>query len=346
MSGGQVVTGLDVGGDISFELARGSFFDDFFEAGLMGTWAAASTAVAATFTPDGTDDQKGVIAGTGSTTGLAVGDVVILVDGTSGDKGLFTVITITDADTMTVASKRGQAASTGMSSRPSYVDIGAVQNSFTTSKSYKDVSHLATTDNHGQVYSGTLVSGFSVDASYGSIVTGSFNLVGNGYDQTTGPSYEQQVVAGGGTVNPAGTSQSLNASIDVPVLTVGGVASTWCAESLSLSLDNGLTPQNCLGKIAATKYELGTASISIDLSVYNSDSAFDDLMPAKLTQVPVSMVITMMNADGGYAFAFSALQLSGNDPSAGGANSPVMLDMSGVARVGVNQESALRVYRL
>ena len=69
-------------------------------------------------------------------------------------------------------------------------------------------------------------------------------------------------------------------------------------------------------------------------------------MPAKLSMDPVSISFLMQNDSGGYAFSFSALQLSFEDPSAGGSNNPVMLDMSGTARVGLNNESALRIYKL
>jgi hypothetical protein len=69
-------------------------------------------------------------------------------------------------------------------------------------------------------------------------------------------------------------------------------------------------------------------------------------MPAKLSQAPVSMTFTMSNADGGYAFVLPAVQLSFPDPSAGGANQPVMIAASGVAKVGPNGASSLRIYKL
>lgn len=350
MSGGQVVTGMDVGGDLSYELARGTFFDDFIEAAMMSTWTAASAAVAAVaFTPDGTDNQKGVLAATGVGTGLVVGDVIsVAYTDASGDPAtdLFTIMTITDADNLVVSSKRAQPAFTaGSSSRPAYCDIGATSTSFTTSKAYKDVTHLASTDEHSQRYTGSLVSGMSIDSSYGAIVTGAFTMMANGYLQEN-PSYEQQVVTGGGAVNPAGTSNPLNASIDVPVVAANGAASTWCLESFNISLDNGLTPQNCIGSIAPKKYDLGTAAISISASIYLGDQSYDDFMPAKLSQAPINMTFIMRNLNGGYAFTLPAVQLSFPDPSAGGANQPVMIEASGVAKVGANGESALRVYKI
>lgn len=348
MSGGQVVTGLDVGGALDFELARGQFFDDFLAAGMMSAWVAASTPVAAAaFTPNPADDQSGGLAATGVGTGVAVGDVLVVTHGSNPVvTDLFTVQTVTDADNLVVSSKKGQAAITGGSStRAAYVDIGATQTSFTTAKAYKDVTHLASTDEHSQTYSGTIVSGFSINAAFGSIVTGAFDLMANGYKQEN-PSREQNIVTGGGTITPAGTSNPLNASVDVPVVSSNGSATTFCIESFGITLDNGLTPQNCIGSTAPKKYELGTAAISIDASIYLGDQSYDQFMPAKLSQAPISLTFIMRNLNGGYAFQLPAVQLSFPDPSAGGQNSPVMIDASGAAKVGAAGESALRVYKL
>ena len=57
MSSGQVVTGLEVGGDLSTETASSKFQDDFFEAAMMSTWVAAATlSTDVTLTPNPVDD--------------------------------------------------------------------------------------------------------------------------------------------------------------------------------------------------------------------------------------------------------------------------------------------------
>jgi len=350
MSGGQVVTGLEVGGALDFELAPGKFFDDFFSAGMMSDWVAAqSLSTDVTLTPDGGNDQLATLTVTGdlSTIGLAANDIVQLVPA-SGKPVIVSVISVTSTTEAEVATKRGEAAISGVTMDvvvPSYLDIGSKQKSFCIGKSYTDVKHLAGSDLHSQTYTGSLVSGFNVTASYGAIVTGNFNTQGNGYYQEA-PSYQQQVVAGGGTVNPAGTTNPVSASIAVPLVTTAGEATEFCIESFTIDLDNGLSPQNCIGKIAPTGYTLGTAAISISASVYLSDTSYDAFMPDKLTQNPVSMTFTMTNKDGGYAFHLSAVQLSFPDPSSGGANQQTMIEATGVAKVGATGESALRIYKL
>ena len=349
MSSGQVITGLEVGGDLNIELAAGKFYEDFIEAGMMSTWtAAASLNTDVTLTPTDAVTATLTTVGDMSTIPIAVGDVLQLVPAT-GTPVTVTVISITSTTEAVVATTEGQAAISSVTmdvTLPAYVDIGANARSFTIAKSYLDVQHLLTTDDHSQTYPGSLVSGFSFSAAYGEIVTGSFSTMGNDYIQEPADSYEQQIVAAGGTVNPAATTQSLNASVDVPLLTADGTSATFCVENLTITLDNGLDPSNCIGEAAPQGYTLGTAAVSVEMSIYLGDESYDTFQPKKLTQEPISLTINMQNADGGYSFAFAAVQLSFPDPASDGQNEQTMLDASGTGKVGANGESALRVYKL
>jgi hypothetical protein len=343
MSGGQVVTGLEVGGSINFELSPEPWYAELFRMGMMqGAWTAATTAIAgATFTPDALDKQKGVIVATG-VTGIKPGDVVQITPAT-GTPVAFVVTSVT-APNVTVVSQRDQAAVTGSFARPAFVDIGAATQSMTVGKSYKDVTHLATTEEHSQTYSGMVVSGFNVQMSNGAIVTGSFEMSGNGYKQEH-PSLRQQLTTAGGTVTPAGTNKPLNASFDAPVIGFDNKPTNWCLTSWSLTLDNGLTPQNCIGHQAPRRYELGTAAITVDASLYLSDTSYDEFMARKLDQKASAITLVTRDANGGFAFALAAVQWTFPDPSASGANQPVMIEAKGVAKVGAAGESALRIYK-
>jgi len=357
MSGGLVTTGLEVGGNLDFELSTGTFFNDFFAAGMMTTWVAQELQNSIIeLIPDPADDQR---ADLNTTTGdfdtigpgVVVGDVLQLIP-VSGSPVVVQVIQYNTNTNLIVATKRGEAAIGPTAydvAIPAHLVIGQIQPSFVIGKAYTDVTHDVSTDQHSQSYLGSIVSGFSIAATYGEIVTGSYITSANGYEQEPGPSYEQQVVAGGGTVNPAETSNPLNASVDVPLVTTGQVtlaSTTYCIESFSIDFDNSVTPQNCIGLIAPTKYDLGRAAINISATIYLSDSSYDDFMPAKLTQEPIGMLFTMENSDGGWAFSLPAVQLSFPDPAATGADEQTQLDATGVAKVGENGESALKIYQL
>ena len=349
MSSGQVVTGLNVEGGIDFELAADTFFDDFFEASMMSDWVPIETVnTTVTLTPNPSDDQEATLTLGAEFANLTPGTLCTFTPA-GREQVIVSIISVdTPSTVFTVATKRGEEAVTAETldvNIPAYLDIGAIQHSFLIGKAYQDVTHLQTTDEHSQTYLGELVSGFSVNATYGEIVTGSYNMMGNGYEQEF-PSFAQNVITDGGTITPAGTSNPLNASIDVPLVTSDGVASTYCVQSFVIELDNGLTPQTCIGKAAPTGYTLGTAAINITASIYNSDTSYDAFMASKLTQAPVAMTFTMQNSSGGWGFHLPAVQLSFPDPSSGGQNQDTMLEASGVAKVGANGESALRIYKL
>ena len=348
LSAGQVATGLEVGGAVFFEVARDVFHDDFLSGAMMSNWVAAETQnTSIDLVPDGVDEQKAVLTLGTDFANLIPGTLVQLDDGNGGTTTVMITTVDTPSTVFTVATFRGQAAisTTGDVSLPQHIDIDSKTISFLIGKSYEDVLHLATQDQHSQTYTGELVSGFTIDATYGEIANGSYTLAGNGYTQEA-PSYQQQVVTAGGTVNPAGTSTPVNASIDAFVW-VDDVASDFCIQSLSLTLDNGLEEVTCIGVAAPTSYTLGTAAVSASLTVHNSDTAYDTFMANKMTQVPVSVTFLLENpTQGGYAFTIEALQVNFPDPSADGQNEQVTLDMEGVGKVGENGESSLRIWKL
>lgn len=351
MSSGMVVTGLDVGGSIDYELAAGTFWDDFFEAAMMSPWVPAATLAGdtVTLTPDPADDQKADLTSVGdlSTINVAVGDLLQLIPAT-GSPVTVSVITVVGPNDLVVATEAGQPAITGATmdiSIPQYLVIGADQTSFTMSKAYTDVLHDVTTDEHSQTYTGMLVNGFSINAAYGEIVTGTFETLGNGYDQVF-PSLGQEIETAGGTVNPAEVSSPLNASLDFPLVTTNNAAAAFCVESLDITFSNNLDPSNCIGVPAPQSYTLGTAQIDITLNSYLSDSSYDSLMASKLSLTPIGITITAQNASGGYGFRVEAAQLSFPDPASEGQDTQTMIQAAGTGKVGANGESALVIYKL
>ena len=351
MSSGQVVTGLEVGGSLEYELSAGTYFDQMFAAAMMSQFVAAATIAGTdvTLTPDGTDDQLATLTITGDFTTISadVGDVLQLVPAT-GAVVTVTVISVTSTTELQVATAAGEAAITSVVMDvevPAHLVIGAEQQSYTFGKSYLDVQHELTTDNHSQTYTGGLVNGFTLDATYGNICTGAFEVMGNGYELEA-PSYEQQIVTAGGTINPASTEQPINSSIDIQLLTADGEAATYCTESFQLAFTNGLDPTNCIGSAAPEGYTLGTANIEVNSNIYLSDSAYDLWMFNKLTQAPVALTFILNNSAGGWAFALAAVQLSFPDPSSGGQDTQTMIEGSGTGKVGPNGESSLTIYKL
>lgn len=357
MSGGQVVVGLNSGGDINGELSQSASMDKLIEMALMGTWQDTlepAAAAAGVLTKDVANDQLATLAITGldvddvdgSGNGYLVGDV-LNVSGfvNAANNGPRQIVSLTPLKIVVPRAAVNETAPAVIASRPAYVDLGSDIHSMTLSKSYEDVTHLATGNVHSQRYTGALVNQLSMQLAWGQIATTTATFVANGYLQEA-PSLAQQVEAAGGTIPPAATDQPLNGSVDMPMVTVGGQPTDYCIQSLNFTLNNNLSPQTCLGKIAPTKYSPGTAAISVQTAIYLGDQSYDAFMPAKLTQAPVSLMFAAVNQDGGYAVEFRAVQLSFPDPASGGRDQQTMISAEGVAKVGPNGTSAIRVYRL
>ena len=358
MSGGLVVTGLEVGGDIAGELSADPGYWDLFEMGMMKTRVAAAplgAAVAVTLTKDPTNAQLATVQITGAdldAAGATAGDVLMLSGFVNAaNNGPAQIVEVTSADTAQVTVKREAVTETtvaGNASRPAYVDIGSEVISATFSKAYEDVVHVASAeaaDQHSQRYPGGIVNEFTVGMTYGEIVAVTFGILANGYIQEA-PSLAQKIEDAGGTVAPPGTAQPLNASIDLGMVTVDGLPTDYCIEALTIGLNNGNTPQHCLGHAAPTRYNPGTATIAITATIYLADSSYDAFMPAKLTLEPIGMLFAAGNMDGGYAFELPAVQLAFPDPASKGKDAPVMIEAAGAAKVFGPPErpSALRVY--
>ena len=162
MSNGQVVTGLDVGGSIDFELAPGIFWDDFFSGAMMNDWVPEETlSTDVTLTPDPADNQRATLVVTGdlSTIGVEEKDVLQLLPA-SGPPVCLSVISVTSTTELEVATERGQPAITAEAmdvAKPAHLDIGTTPVSFRIGKSYLDVQHDSSTDNKSQTYGLSLI---------------------------------------------------------------------------------------------------------------------------------------------------------------------------------------------
>jgi hypothetical protein len=359
MSSGEVMTGLDSGGDVNFELSKDPVYDDFFSGLMMNHWVVGTVLVAGTTTITkhaAPDDQTATITIAGDTSDidgngrvLMPKDVIVLSGFTTPENNApIQVITVTDAtnfEAVVPILMVDETATAGIVTVPDYVDIGSTILSWTLSKAYTDVLHLpGNTDIHSQRYTGSIVNQMSLKVAYGEIVTGKFTFMSNGYTQES-PSLHQDVTTAGGQIKIAGTANPLNGSIDMPTLTVDGEPTDFCIQSIDLDMTNGATPQNCIGHLTPTKFNIGTAALTIKASIYLGDQSYDKFMPSKLSMLPIEIMFTTVNADGGYGFDLRAVQLSFPDPSATGGDSPIMIDASGTCRVGVNGESSMRIWR-
>jgi len=339
-SSGQVVTGLTVGGDTNHELAKEDVIDSLIESAMYSTFAT-SAPVAVDLTVDTT--LKTITRSAGDwNSDIAVGDLLILTGFANTENN--TEVMVTEIDSATVINFVGKDMVDEVGAGTSYeladkIAIGITKKSFSIEKKFEDLT------TKGINYRGMIASQMSMALTYGEIASTTFTFQGNDYvtaDQAS------DLMTDGRTINGAATSNSLNGSVDMPFLinSASGTLdeTTFCIQSVELTLNNNLTAQTCIGETAPKDYSEGTASIEVSITAYLEDANWD-LLSKKLTQEPFSVGFLVKNVDGYYAFFLPAVQVSFDDPASPGQNQDVFLNMSGTAKVGANGESALTIYK-
>lgn len=340
-SSGQVVTGLTVAGGHSFELGKEKAIEDFMESAMFSAWQASSP-VTGTFAIDMADKKMTRSAGSFADEGVKLGDFLVLSNFVAAENNVIVMVTEVSALYIVFAHPAGMIDASAESATYQVADkisIGTTKKSMTVEKTFLDMTEKAI------IYRGCLVSQMELNVEYGSIVNGSFETMGNGYDPVEADS---DFASDGTWIDDAATSQSMNGSVDMPFVATD-VTGSWdqdafCLQSLKLTLNNNLTTLNCIGRAAPESYSPGTAQIGAELSSYLKDSNWD-MLARKLSQAPFAIGFLLQNIDGWYGFFIPAIQVSFDDPASGGQNQEISMDMKGTAKVGANGESALTIYR-
>jgi hypothetical protein len=341
LSSGQIVTGLTVGGDISFELAKEAALESFMESAMLDVFVV-DTPVVDEYTIDNTAKTIERDAGNFNND-VAVGDVIKFSNFSEAANNEARVIVaeiVSATKIRYVGELVDEVALTGTIAVCDKLEIGVTKKSFSIEKSFLDLTEKAI------IYKGMMANTMSLSVTYGEIINGSFGFVGVDYQAVDGDS---NFITDGRTITDPALTQSLNGSIDMPLIVsdvVGQIDGLeFCIQSIELSLDNNNIPQTCIGKAAPKDYSFNTANISINLSAYLANDNWD-ILQKKLTQESFSIGFIVRNSDGGYGFYMPAVQVSFDDPASGGPNQDIMLEMSGMAKVGPNGEKSLYIYKL
>lgn len=341
LSSGQVVTGLKVDGGHSFELAKEEALEDFLESAMFNAWETHSI-VNGTFSLNLSTKKLIRAAGSFVDEGVKAGDFIQLSNFAVAANNAIVMATNVSALEVTFAHPTGMVTAVAEAASYQIADkltIGTTKKSLTVEKTFLDLTNKAL------IYRGAIVSQMDLKVEYGSLITGSFETQGNDYVTADAASEFASYLE---YFSDPATSNTMNGSVDMPFIATD-VTGSWdqdafCLQSVDFSLNNNLTVQNCIGRIAPENYSPGTAQVSVNLSSYLKDSNWD-MLARKLSQSPFALGFMVQNTDGWYGFYVPALQVSFEDPSSGGQNQDISMDMKGVAKVGASGESALTIFR-
>lgn len=333
-SNGQVAVGLEVTGDINFEMANSDCYWDYIRSAMKKTAFTPAVTVTAALTLDAAAKTIARPSGSFITDGLVVGSLFQLtgfVNAKNANK--LTYISSVSALSIGIIGNDlvNEVGTAGVS--PEYLTIGVQDVIFAVEKNFLDL------DDKTILYMDELVDVWSMAFEYGAVVTGTFSMLGAGYTPNPTPPATDSV-----TVTPATSEVPLNASSDVGLTIIDGVAADFCIQALGFTLSNNHDPSNCMGHLAPEGYAPGTASIEVNMSAYLVNENFDYL-EKKLSLTPVDVTYSARNVDGGIAVRFPAAQLSFPDPAQAGRDEQVTLDMAGTAKPGTAGQS-MYVYRL
>jgi hypothetical protein len=344
MSSGQIAVGLEVAGEVNFELAKDAGLEKFMESAMLNDWdTQASQSVDLEI--DSVAKTISRASGDFNAT-LDVGDIISLSGfSNSVNNTQAQVIAINSAlEIKVVFNESNGAVVDEVGSGTSYqradrLQIGANKKSFTMEKAFLDLADKAL------LYKGQLVNTLSFNIAYGEIVTGTVGFNGTKYQAADSA---VEFATNGRTILPASTTNAFNGSIDMPFVNSSSTGvldeATFCIQSASLSLNNNMQAQTCIGEAAPKDYSPGEASIEVSISAYLADDNWN-FLAKKLTQEPFALGFMVKNAGGFYGFYLPAIQTSFSDPASGGANQQISIEMTGTAKVGANGESALYIYR-
>lgn len=340
-SGGQVVTGLTVGGQISFELAKDAALEKLMESAMLNDWNVMAL-VTRSLTIDATAKTITAVTGSFIADGLQVGDFLMLGGFTNAKNNVIVMITSVTALVLGYVANNDQVDGTGVTTTYKRFDkltIGTEKRSLSIVKEFLDLTDKAIN------YKGMVANEMELNVEYGALITGSFGMNGNGYEAVDDAA---ELLTNDRYVTDPPTTNTLNGSVDMPFLAsdVTGTFETdeFCIQSLNLQLNNNFNPQNCIGNIAPEDYTPGQASIQVSLSSYLRDQNWD-MLERKLSQESFAIGFAVKNGGGAYAAYLPAVQVTFDDPGSGGGNQDVQMEMQGSAKVGPNNESALTLYR-
>ncbi len=154
-------------------------------------------------------------------------------------------------------------------------------------------------------------------------VTGSYQFVGL-------TSIVETTVETGATYTPPTTNPVFSTVTNIPTISIDGVVQEGCfVKSLTLEVNNNVTPKTGLGVLGACETMAHRLSVTGALTMYFEDSAMYQRL---LNGTPFSVSWTLEDANGnGYVYTLPKVILDSDTINVGGVDEDIMDDASYVA---------------
>lgn len=185
------------------------------------------------------------------------------------------------------------------------LDIGSTKTQFAISKDFTDI-------NVNHVFTGCVLSKFSLSVDASSLVKATFGFKGLGYQESNSTSFAK---------SPAKTPDSAKASsLSIGDIKVDGSKLNVCVESFSFELDNQTEVQKCLGsEIYGGNILAMVANASGSMTIAYSPEAHD-IIKKQLTGSTIAIEFPIMFGTNKYIIKVPKAQISGEIPSPSGSD--------------------------
>lgn len=332
MTSDLVQTNQSTGGNIDFELSFDAF-DDFIEAAMFNEFGSAvgiNGEVTISF-DNASSEIRDSANGFGN---VVVGQWVYVAGATNaGNNGYFRVTAVDGggADITVDGTLTDEAASASVTITGQRLINGVTAKFFSLEKTFND-----TTVPTYQYFTGVYVNGMSLSFETGSILTGSFDLLGKGSSVTT-------TRIASPTDQAASTNDVMNAVNNVSAVEIDNVAFDCSIQSMSVDMTNNLRQQNAIGELAACGIGLGRYELTGDISLYFED---ETELNKYINNTSFQMSFRVQDGSGNaYVFTMPNCEYESMSVNASGLDTDVILEGSYRALLGsvggVNQMLAI-----
>lgn len=212
------------------------------------------------------------------------------------------------------------------------LNVGVLKKSFSAEVAFEDLSKYL-------LFKGLRVSQFTLDITFGSLVTGSVSFMGNGASQETSSAL------GTGLINAATTTGVMSATSDVGTVSIdGSLANEICIQNLTLDINNNLYENNCIGNEFAAGIGYGSSSVTGTVTMYLNADAWD-LYGKVLTNSSVEMSYILDDGTNSYTFEMFNVKLSGDAPTSTAKDQEIQVTYNYTALLDATEGTSLRITR-
>ncbi len=345
MTPDSVITAGSAGGSLNFELSHKTH-DTFFEALLAGEFVPCGTNGVVTIsdaTFSSVDNSINSAGGEIPATLLEVGQWFSIAGAaTAANNGIFRIspTTAPTVNKLVVDSQQG-TLTTDASADSITLSSSRLKNgleplrTFTIEKEFSDVSQFFT-------FVGMGVQSMSLEFSTGSILTGSFNFLGQQCTRGTVSAFP-----GIGSEVAATTTPVFNSVVGTQVMLDDAPIGDSCANSLSVSVETGLRELRCISSgIGAADLNVGTFVMTMTTELYfsgNTAAVYDKM----ITGSPLSLAICVSDDEGNaLAFVFNRCKIASSEVVAGGIDQDVVMSVTVDATLDPTSNSMMIIDRI